>query len=215
MAKSFQIFSVVLALLTVTSLTDGQLITPLKNGISAVTTPIQREIERSIDTLKPSISKLINVNPDTMFSTIFPTISNFNQSQIFQCYNSSIGDIQFDIFKNTVFDAVKAFYVSDQFHLIIFYNFKYFIEKLSRELWANQVSRQSKKHLQITKGSWLTHSSVPRSTFWLSTWFYALYRLCTFAHCFAQKSINIFCFLRAILSTNQCLVPNMEKLKMG
>lgn len=120
MAKCIQLLAVVFALLTVTSVSSGQIVTPLKDSIAKVTTPIQEQIERSIDTLKPTISKLINVNPDTQFSQIFPTISSFNQSQIWECYNSSIGKTQFDLFKNTIYDAVKAYYVRDacMFHFI-------------------------------------------------------------------------------------------------
>lgn len=113
MAKLLQLLAVVFALLTVTS---GQF-TPLTDGINVLTTPLQREIERHIDTLKPTMGRLLNISPDTQISQIFPTIGNFNQSQIIECYNSSIGDTQFDIFKNTIFDAVKAYYVSDSFCL--------------------------------------------------------------------------------------------------
>lgn len=116
MAKLWQLRAVVFALLTVTSMSNGQL-TSLTDGINVLTTPLQREIERHIDTLKPTIGRLINVSPDTQFSQLFPTIGNFNQSQIIECYNSSIGDTQFDIFKNTIFDAIKAYYVSNLFLL--------------------------------------------------------------------------------------------------
>lgn len=128
MAKLWQL---VCALLTVTSVTNGQF-TPLTDGLNVLTTPLQREIERHIDTLKPTIGRLINVSPDTQISQIFPTIGNFNESQIIECYNSSIGETQFDIFKNTIFDAIKAYYVNDRLslalHLII--HFSLFCRKI-------------------------------------------------------------------------------------
>ncbi|KAH9393354.1 hypothetical protein TYRP_021867 [Tyrophagus putrescentiae] len=123
MAKLLQLLEVVFALLAVTSTASGQL-SPLTEGLSVLTTPLQREIERHIDTLKPTIGRLLNVSPDTQFSQIFPTISNFNQSQIIECYNSTIGETQFDIFKNTIFDAIKAYYKNfpENFDLVAFPN---------------------------------------------------------------------------------------------
>ena len=150
MAKLLQLLEVVFALLAVTSTASGQL-SPLTEGLSVLTTPLQREIERHIDTLKPTIGRLLNVSPDTQFSQIFPTISNFNQSQIIECYNSTIGETQFDIFKNTIFDAIKAYYVwlcSLAVMTINWFNLL-FVEKFSGKLWSSCIPKQSQELFSV------------------------------------------------------------------
>ena len=99
--------------LTFLAVASGQSI--LKDGILALTTPLQREIERHIDTQKQIIGSIINIDPDTKLLTLFPSISSFNQSQIIECYNSSIGDVQFSLFENTIFDSIKIYYVRRSF----------------------------------------------------------------------------------------------------
>lgn len=77
-----------------------------------VLTPVQSKINKAIDLQKSAIKSLINVDPDAIFSTIFTNITSFNVTQVKECYDMSIGDDEFNIFENSIFDGIRMYYVS-------------------------------------------------------------------------------------------------------
>lgn len=99
----------------------------LKDAITNVAAPFQREIQKHIDTQKQFLGKLLNIDPDSQLSQLFPAIGQLtNLTKLKECYNPSIGDEEFNIFNNTIFDVIKTYYVSLCTYLLTF-NFKNFI----------------------------------------------------------------------------------------
>lgn len=110
---------VVIALLSI-AVAHGQILSPLTGTAKQTTklfdekvlTPVQSKINNAIKQQKTAIKSLINVEPDAKFSTIFTDISSFNINQIKECYNTSIGNEEFNIFENSIFDGIRMYYVS-------------------------------------------------------------------------------------------------------
>ncbi|KAJ6217884.1 hypothetical protein RDWZM_009041 [Blomia tropicalis] len=83
----------------------------LKDAITNVAAPFQREIQKHIDTQKQFLGKLLNIDPDSQLSQLFPAIGQLtNLTKLKECYNPSIGDEEFNIFNNTIFDVIKTYY---------------------------------------------------------------------------------------------------------
>lgn len=103
---------------------QGQILKPVvnqaKQTVSQTTqwfdekllTPVQSKINKAIELQKSAIQNLINVDPDAKFSTIFTDIVNYNVSQIKECYDTAVGDEEFNIFENSIFDGIRMYYVS-------------------------------------------------------------------------------------------------------
>ena len=82
---------------------------------STATKPLRQvvaEIQKNLNAQKAIISTALGVDPDSTFSSLFPDISKFNGGQIAKCYNSTIGNENFNMFDNPIFGSIQAYYVS-------------------------------------------------------------------------------------------------------
>ena len=105
-----------LAFLTIGgNITEAALQDSLVQGAATLAAPLQREIQKHIDTQKQFISRLLGIDADTTFSSLFPAIGKLNITQLRDCYNPGIGKEEFNLFDgtSTVFNSLKMYYVRE------------------------------------------------------------------------------------------------------
>lgn len=89
-------------------------LSPLREKIMNFIETNQREVD--------SLLKRVGMQPDQMFSSLYPNMSHFKIDQLKSCYNMRMSDDETDdsdgaqeehnIFENTFLTTVKSFYVS-------------------------------------------------------------------------------------------------------
>ena len=70
------------------------------------------DIQKNLDAQQAAIGQALGLDPNIQFSSLFPNIANFNAAQISKCYNSTLGNENFNMFDNPIFGLIQAYYVS-------------------------------------------------------------------------------------------------------
>lgn len=90
----------------------GNTVTNTAGRVASPVTQTFAQISKDLDASRSSVLSSMGIDGNAKVSSLVPGFEALSGSDIFRCYNSSMGKENFNVFDNQFYDALTAYYVS-------------------------------------------------------------------------------------------------------